>query len=226
MVRMTVRMAAMRSNAAESRVRHLSVRHIFSGIFSLSWTHLLLICCFPAQAPCFPGQPSCISTSCPPACGGGNAACNPRNNNCSESSLWPCYNRQSDMCEWLIFPLERSKLKSETMRRCLPLVVTVSLCPSSLWTDQPGAVYEPTLQPDQLPQLPRSPVPERERGVLGVLAVPCPGPDRMLPVPHVLCLHTAGAKVWSTHPTQGPSLQVSSSSVSWEIQMVDVYVLS
>lgn len=107
----------------------------------------------------------------------------------------------------------------DVRRQCLPLVVIASLRPSSLWTDQPGAVHEPTLQPDQLPQLPGSPVSERELCVLGVLAVPCPGPDRMLPVPHVLCLHTAGTKVWSAHPSQGPSLQVSSCSVSWEVQI-------
>ncbi|KAL6118187.1 corin [Pungitius sinensis] len=40
------------------------------------------------QGVCAPGQPSCISPSCPSVCVGGGASCDPRaNNNCSESSL-------------------------------------------------------------------------------------------------------------------------------------------
>lgn len=70
-----------------------------------------------------------------------------------------------------------------------------SLHLSSLRAHQPGTVHEPALQPDQLPQLPGPPVPEREFCVLGVVTVPCTGPDRLLPVPHVLRLHAAGPKV-------------------------------
>ncbi|XP_051271806.1 atrial natriuretic peptide-converting enzyme isoform X2 [Dicentrarchus labrax] len=51
------------------------------------------------QGVCPPGQPSCISTSCPSVCVGGNAACDPRNNNnnnnctrCEPISLELCMN--------------------------------------------------------------------------------------------------------------------------------------
>ncbi|TMS01056.1 hypothetical protein E3U43_016797 [Larimichthys crocea] len=48
------------------------------------------------QGVCLPGQPSCISTSCPSVCVGGNAACDPRNNNnctrCEPISLELCMN--------------------------------------------------------------------------------------------------------------------------------------
>ncbi|XP_028254775.1 atrial natriuretic peptide-converting enzyme isoform X2 [Parambassis ranga] len=48
------------------------------------------------QDGCVPGQPSCISTSCQPACGGGGAACDPRSNSsctrCEPISLELCMN--------------------------------------------------------------------------------------------------------------------------------------
>lgn len=58
-----------------------------------------------------------------------------------------------------------------------------------------GAVHEPPVQPDHLPQLPGPPLPERELCFLGVVSVSRPGSDRMSPLPHVLRLHAAGAKV-------------------------------
>ncbi|XP_028254776.1 atrial natriuretic peptide-converting enzyme isoform X3 [Parambassis ranga] len=49
-----------------------------------------------SQDGCVPGQPSCISTSCQPACGGGGAACDPRSNSsctrCEPISLELCMN--------------------------------------------------------------------------------------------------------------------------------------
>ncbi|KAF7643391.1 hypothetical protein LDENG_00240130, partial [Lucifuga dentata] len=53
-------------------------------------------CSRETQDACVPGQPSCISTSCQPACGGGGA-CDPRNNNnncsrCEPISLELCMN--------------------------------------------------------------------------------------------------------------------------------------
>ncbi|KAI3376307.1 hypothetical protein L3Q82_016416, partial [Scortum barcoo] len=48
------------------------------------------------QGVCVPGQPSCISTSCPSVCVGGSAACDPQNNNtctrCEPISLELCMN--------------------------------------------------------------------------------------------------------------------------------------
>ncbi|XP_008322950.1 atrial natriuretic peptide-converting enzyme isoform X2 [Cynoglossus semilaevis] len=49
------------------------------------------------QGVCSPGQPSCISTSCPSACVGSSATCDPRNNNsnctrCEPISLELCMN--------------------------------------------------------------------------------------------------------------------------------------
>lgn len=69
-------------------------------------------------------------------------------------------------------------------------------------------MHEPALQPHQLPQLPGPPVPEGVLRVLGVLPVPRPGPDRLLPVPHVLRLHPAGTEVRPSDPAEGPTLQV------------------
>lgn len=66
---------------------------------------------------------------------------------------------------------------------------------SALRAHQPGAVHEPALQPDQLSQLSGPPVPEGELCVLGGLSVPGPGPDWLLPLSHVLRLHTAGTQV-------------------------------
>lgn len=80
---------------------------------------------------------------------------------------------------------------------------------SALRAHQSGAVHEPALQPDQLSQLPGPPVPEGELRLLGGLSVPSPGPDWLLPLPHVLRLHTARTQVWPRHPAQGPAVQVS-----------------
>ncbi|XP_068612148.1 LOW QUALITY PROTEIN: atrial natriuretic peptide-converting enzyme [Brachionichthys hirsutus] len=50
------------------------------------------------QGGCGPGQTSCVSTSCPSSCGGGNAICDPRNNSsanctrCEPISLELCMN--------------------------------------------------------------------------------------------------------------------------------------
>ncbi|XP_029381890.1 atrial natriuretic peptide-converting enzyme isoform X2 [Echeneis naucrates] len=52
-------------------------------------------CSRETQGVCVPGQPSCIAPSCPTACVGGNAACDPRNHNCTRCepiSLELCMN--------------------------------------------------------------------------------------------------------------------------------------
>lgn len=84
----TVKTAAMKSTAAEIRVRRLSASHpSHVPVYLFLSVHKFICVCFPAQGVCAPGQPSCISASCPSACAGGNAACDTRNtNNCSESA--------------------------------------------------------------------------------------------------------------------------------------------
>ena len=174
MARMTVRTAAMKSTAAESRVRHLSAHPSFELFFFFSsvffFCPLTLPLPGPAQSSCTAGQPSCISASCAAACGA-SGACEPGSSNCSE-----CL--------------------SALAVRCLPLLDTLPSCPpSALRAHQPGAVQEPALQHHQLAQLPGPPVPAGELRVLGGVAVPGAGPDRLLPVPHVLRLHAARPQV-------------------------------
>lgn len=56
------------------------------------------VLCSSAQDACVPGQPSCISTSCPPGCGGGGGpACDSRSNNTCSELLHQMY-QQVCMC--------------------------------------------------------------------------------------------------------------------------------
>lgn len=50
------------------------------------------------QGVCVPGQPSCISTSCPSQCGGGSATCDPRNNNNNNNSCSRCEPISLELC--------------------------------------------------------------------------------------------------------------------------------
>ncbi|RVE60907.1 hypothetical protein OJAV_G00186080 [Oryzias javanicus] len=85
--------------------------------------------------------------------------------------------------------------RNSSCARCEP--ISLELCMN--------LPYNLTSYPNHL----APPVPAGELRVLGVLAVPRAGPDRLLPVPHVLRLHAAGTEVRPGQSAEGAALQVA-----------------